>query len=125
MSNQKIERLPKWAQEYILDIEREREAARKKLNKYLDKQTPSCFYTEDLVSTGEQHGPSRKIRYLPDVHTMYVEHADVKLEVSIYGVDGIRIQWSDAQENTNDKVAMIPKFHNYVEIKHRAHTGDL
>lgn len=56
-------KLPKWAQEHIRKIEREREVAVRALNQYVDDQTPAAFYVDEPESTGEQVGPSFKKRY--------------------------------------------------------------
>ncbi len=57
-------KLPKWAQEYIQNIERERDLSIRSLNEFVDNQTPTKFWVEDLVSTGEERGPSNKRHYL-------------------------------------------------------------
>lgn len=58
-----INKLPKWAQEKIRDLERERDAAVVALNEFQDKQTPSRIWTEDIVCTGEESGPTAKRNY--------------------------------------------------------------
>lgn len=55
----KIAKLPRWAQEHIEKIGRERDQAINALNRFLDGQTPSGFYVDDCVCTGEEQGPSR------------------------------------------------------------------
>jgi hypothetical protein len=59
-----ITKLPKWAQEYIRVIEREREEAVRVLNKFKDAQTPTNFWTDRIACTGEQSGPSDKRQYI-------------------------------------------------------------
>lgn len=61
-----IEKLPKWAQQYIADIERARDVSVRQLNEYLDQQKESRLWVDDLVCTGETQGPSYKRRYIQD-----------------------------------------------------------
>lgn len=63
-SNEQIEKLPKWAQERIRDLERERELSVRKLNEFVDGQTESRIWVDDLVCTGEQSGPTSKRHYI-------------------------------------------------------------
>jgi methyl coenzyme M reductase subunit D len=61
---EQLAKLPKWAQEHITDLSRQRDAALNVLNEFQDSQTVSRFYYEDHVCTGEQAGPSSKRRYI-------------------------------------------------------------
>lgn len=56
-------KLPKWAQEYIIEIERQREAAVKALNDAFDNQTLSRIFTEDIVCV-EKGAPSFFKKYI-------------------------------------------------------------
>lgn len=44
-----IAKLPKWAQSYIEELQRQRDAAVKALDNIVDTQTPSRIFFEDLV----------------------------------------------------------------------------
>lgn len=44
-----FEKLPKWAQQHIEEIQRQRDSAVAALKQYLDHQTPSRIYFEDFV----------------------------------------------------------------------------
>jgi len=100
-----ITKLPKWAQKYIEKIERERETAIRYLNEHLDNQTPSPFFSDDLVSTGEQQGPSFKTRYF-QAYRMSVLNGSIHLEIKPKD-DGIELQWSEKDRSIED-IAMIP-----------------
>jgi hypothetical protein len=65
-------KLPKWAQKYIEDIERERDVAVRALNEFQDADTPSPYWVDEYVCTGEQQGPSNKRRYIQG-HRMTVQ----------------------------------------------------
>jgi len=59
-----LEKLPKWAQERIRDLERERELSVRALNAFVDGQTESAIWVDDGVCSGEESGPSFKRRYI-------------------------------------------------------------
>ena len=100
----KLKRLPKWAQEYIKSIEREREETIKTLNEFRDNQTPSEFYCDRLVCTGEKTGPSVKRHYFSASQGRLVAaHAGVKLEIILR--DGL-IDLSYGRED--DRIDLTP-----------------
>lgn len=98
-------RLSKKVQEYIKDIEQERFIAIRALNEYIDGQTPSPFYIEDALSTGETQGPTFKRVYI-QTHKMTIEHQGVYLTILLRD-DHIDMQWSTPEHRTGD-VALIP-----------------
>ena len=98
-------KLPKWAQDYIKTLQRERQAAVDSLNQYLDNQSPSSFFILDLVSTGEKVGPSFKQRFI-QTHNMEVVHDGVYLRI-VLRKGQIDLQWRDADEHHRE-VALIP-----------------
>ena len=100
----KIEKLPKWAQEYIRNIEREREVAVNALNEYVDNQTPSPFFIDEMECTGERKGPTIKRRYV-QTHKIEIEHQEVSLRI-ILRDESIDLQWSG--EKMLGDVAFIP-----------------
>lgn len=115
---EQIAKLPRWAQDHLNNISRERDAAIRSLNEFCDNQSPSPFYIEDHPCTGETSGPSRKRIYI-QAHAITVEWAGVILNIDAndYGnrKNEIEISWSTA-EGTRD-VAMVPRCFNAVIIK--------
>jgi len=110
----KIEKLPKWAQEYIANIEREREISVRALNEYCDSQTPSAFSVPEYESTGEQQGPSYKVRYI-QTRKMEVDYEGVLLRIYLRD-DTIDLQWESRAGGMED-VAMIPQSFHRVTLK--------
>lgn len=103
-----INKLPKWAQEYIAKIERERDIAVRALRDYTDSTTESPFSVTTPECTGEQAGPSHIKRYI-QAHTVDVEWRGVKLSISAHDYcadDGIRLQWETKRLGRD--VAFIP-----------------
>ena len=63
-TDEQVAKLPKWAQDRIRDLEREREAAVQSLNEFVDQQSPTDVWIDDAPCTGEERGPTLKRRYL-------------------------------------------------------------
>jgi|GEM_PF-5643238 hypothetical protein len=63
-SAEQIEKLPKWAQDRIRDLEHERELSVRSLNEFVDGQTESRIWVDELVCTGERAGPTTKRHYI-------------------------------------------------------------
>jgi hypothetical protein len=105
-----IAKLPKWAQDHIRDLERQREVAIKALDDALNTQTESPFYTEDFLCLGEQRGPTTRRRHF-QAHRIIVEWRGIRLDVkaSDYGngQSGIGLQWTGKHHRTGD-IAFIP-----------------
>lgn len=114
-----IEKLPKWAQDHIRELERERATAIRELNEYCDSQTPAAFFISELVSTGEERGPSAKTHYIQG-HQMTVEWEGVRLQIylrkdSTQAPDGISLQWEDIARH-GKHVAFIPVSYQMAHI---------
>jgi hypothetical protein len=59
-----IHKLPRWAQDRIARLQRERDVAVRTLNEAVDRSTPAAFFFEEHVVTGEKTGPSTKRFYI-------------------------------------------------------------
>lgn len=116
-TEEQIAKLPKWAQDHIKEITRERELSVRALNQYCDDSTPSPFEILDFVCTGEQAGPSAKARYI-QAHSLRVKWRGVELRIDAndYGVSGkgIRLQWEP--DGYGKDCAMIPLSYNSVKL---------
>jgi hypothetical protein len=112
---EKIEKLPKWAQDYIQQIEGGRLASVRALNEYCDSQTESPYYVDEYECTGEQQGPSFKRRYI-QTRKMEVSHGDVVLRIYLRDEDAIELQW-DNKTGSMEEIAMIPHGFHKVALK--------
>lgn len=119
-----VSKLPKWAQERILTLERERDLAIRALNAFQDEQTPSMFYHDDWVSTGEGKGPSVKRRYV-QTHNMVVENAGITLRIvcpvhsGSERANAIELQWSGMQRSVVEEIAFIPQSFCAARLVHK------
>lgn len=64
MTKMDTSKLPKWAQDHIRNLERERETAIRTLRDFEDTQTKSRISYSDLLCIGERSGPSDITRYV-------------------------------------------------------------
>jgi len=111
MTDDRFDKLPKWAQSHIRTIERERDTAIRALNQYIDNQTPSPFYSDEYVSTGEaQRGPSGKRRYF-QAYKMEVDHGGVLLNIMLREALSqsaqkpcIELQWGGSGRGMDDVI---------------------
>jgi len=110
--DQRIVKLPKWAQEEFERVVRERDTAVKALNNYCDKQTKSPFYYNDFLCVDQ---PPKKYTAYVQTHTMKVEHKGVCLEI-IPSDDGIILQWGGDKHYYVKDVALVPKAYQRVEL---------
>lgn len=101
-------KLPKWAQVYIREIEREREVAVRELRYTVDNQTPSGFCYKDMVCIGESGDNSVSFldRYV-QTNKMTITHRGVTLEVTCPEGEDMRLQWGDLNRTTNH-TAFVP-----------------
>jgi hypothetical protein len=86
--------LPKWAQEHIQSLERERNEAIRTLQEFQNDQKPSSFWVETWACTGDKFGPTTFKNYLQtrqvriqvgkDEIDVYLREPDM-LEISAFG----------------------------------------
>jgi len=98
ITEEQFKRLPKYAQEYIRDLERERETALKVMRKLEDDQTPTKVWESDFESLGERKGPTEVIRYF-DCDRLEIESAGVRLSIGgLWDDKEITLSWRPAGE---------------------------
>ena len=61
---EQLEKLPKWAQEYLKRVECQRDVALRVVQDFKDNQTKSQFYIQDHIFNSSQSGPSNVKHYL-------------------------------------------------------------
>ena len=111
---EQISKLPKWAQEYVRDLERRSTIAERTLKEYTDAQTPSEFYIDDLLCIGPG-GPQSGRQYV-QTHKISVERDGVKLDVLLrMDTPGIDLSWCSSTR-LMEEVAMIPLSFNKVKL---------
>ncbi len=113
----KIKTLPVWAQKYFEKIESERDTAIRALNRSTDSVTPSHFYYESILCTGESKtgGPSQK-RFYVQSYEMIIEAFDVEVRVRPDEKHKrIQVSWSDPDKMSTD-IAMIPTLQQTIEL---------
>ncbi len=110
-------RCPKWAQEEFRKMEQQRDITARQLNEYLDNKTESPFRSVDLVSTGEEAGPSYKTNYI-QAHRMEVKHGGVHLDI-ILRDQRIDVSWGSDDGNSTKgsrEVCMSPYSYQAIHL---------
>lgn len=107
-------RLPKWAQEHIQSLQRQRDEAVTALRGYLDNQTVSSLYTDTALCLGDQPG-GRGVSFVK--HWIQADRVTFQLtdgEIQVRAVDGFdRIEIYALQSG----LCIVPKVTNVVSIR--------
>lgn len=121
---EQLSKLPKWAQEHIQNVERQRVVAVRALDEYVDSQTPSSFYTEDLECTTDG-GPTMRRRYIHG-HQISIDHAGVHLDIHLARKDdgqrefGIELQYGATEGSLGfSPIAIVPHSVNAIQLVHK------
>lgn len=121
--NERFHKQPKWVQDYIEKIERQRDEAIRWMNHVHDEQTPSPFRIQEMVCDGEGEGGaghSYKTRYI-QTHKLEVRHEGVALDILLrHGDKEIDLSWGSLESHYSsrgsDEVAMIPTSYQSVKL---------
>ena len=112
---EEIQKLPKWAQGKINNLVRERDEAVSELARFLDSQTPSKIYSDEMLTAGLNNDGkelSFARRYMQG-HQLPIEHDGVKLDILLR--EGcIDLSWSGKHHSQD--VAMIPRSYQQVYL---------
>jgi hypothetical protein len=119
ITKEQIEKLPKWAQEHMRDLQRQRDTAVAALRKWTDSQTESPISIMEYECTGETQGPSRYDRYV-HAHGLTIKWHGIRLDVRLNDDGpqhecGIGLQWSDVHQRSL-QIAMVPKSYQSVDL---------
>lgn len=103
-------KLPKWAQDHIETLQRQRDTAVDALRKWTDEQTPQPISVDELVCL-TSGGPTGLTRYIQGKR-LKIEWKGVELEVHLktdgnMSDDAIDLKWN-ALTRHSGHVAMVP-----------------
>lgn len=117
----KIAKLPKWAQQHIIQIERQRDAAIDTLNRSIDNQTETDIWFCEHPSTGEDgaRGPIQKKFYVPS-HWIEIDFEGVKCTVLLREGSGIDITYSSSDRHMAE-VALVPRSYQQIYLVSKQH----
>jgi len=109
MTDEQFSKLPKYAQEYTVDLQRDRDRAVRELNRFLDNQTPSCIYTDDMLL------PLDGKCYIQSYRIVF-KQGGVKLTVTIFDDHrNIEMQYHQSKSLTG-QVALTPVSHQHLRL---------
>lgn len=103
-------KLPKWAQEHIADLQRERDTAVKALRDWSDTQTPGPIYVDEHACINDEPGsraPSHFKRYI-EGHRIGIDWLGIKVDITLRD-DEIGISYGGSNHLLRD-VCLQPKF---------------
>lgn len=100
---ERVERLPQWAQEYIKDLKREREAALKTLAELLDTHKKGQWTFHTVMPTR----PITFETFTVDACRCEVKHLGVNLSI-ILSAEEFRLSWGAGDRLAGGDVAFIP-----------------
>jgi hypothetical protein len=114
-----VSKLPKWAQEKIADLEREKESAIKALKRYLDDQTESPIYVPDHLCLGDGGcGPSHVVRYIQG-NKIAVKFGGVELDMLLSEAGNQRdcgIHLTFNALSSYSPIALLPRASNSISL---------
>ncbi len=113
MMDKRIAKLPKWAQDIIKKLVRERKEAVDVLNGFCDTQTKTPFFFREMLSTGEKQGLSFKEKYIQTCE-INIKHCGVFFQARL-GRDGIKLSWENEKRHM-EQVAFIPQSFQQAEL---------
>lgn len=103
---EQIAKLPQWAQILIRDLDRAREDSVRALDQFVDQETPSSVYHDDIVNTGDAAGGRFRRRYVQSERILF-EHGGVRLRVALLS-EGINLQWENVGGSIRPEIGLIP-----------------
>lgn len=118
---EQIAKLPRWTQDHIITLQRERDNAVQALKDFCDAETPSPIFYDDLVSDGDKIGPSVRRKYIQN-RKLEILHHGVSLSILLARKDdgqrngGIQLQWTAEKRQMNGQVAAIPTGFQMIEL---------
>jgi len=105
--DERVSKLPVWAQDHINDLERDVRNTRRRLDRFLDTQTPTKVWVEDYVAGVKS--------YVPDDRVV-ISHQGVTLEVNARGDEGIRLQWRPQGTHGLGELSFVPVSYQQARI---------
>ncbi len=109
-TQEQIAKLPKWAQDYIVSLERSKATAQRELSEYADSTSPSPFSVSEMVEG--QNGWETQKRYI-QARSINIKWKGVFLTVTAHDLnadvkDGMVLQWWTDEQKSTVPVAFIP-----------------
>ncbi len=115
MTQEQLKKLPKWAQEKLTTLQRQRDTAVRALVDWEDKQTVPSFFIDEMICDGEQCGPSTRRRYIEGTRVS-CEWEGVSLDITLRKGEGISLKWNKAKQ-LHGRIAMVPRSYQHVTLE--------
>lgn len=118
---EKVLTLPRWAQDYIIDIDRCRADAATALKEFKDSQTPSAFCVVDNIRDNPGV-PGERVKKYIQARSVYCEHAGMEIQICVFEEGRIKLFMNSAR-GVGD-VAIMPESGNVVALVLASRNGN-
>lgn len=116
LTDEKIAKLPQWAQKHLRDLETENHLLHRTMREMEADQPESPFYRDDLAPDPKTGGMNRVRHYTPG-HDLYAAHAGVVLHI-VLREDRISLAWSAQDpDGLDEDVAMVGAGRNAIDLR--------
>lgn len=116
LTPEQLAKLPRWAQEHIKDVERERDSAQALNKRFEDTQTPSPFFVDDWTVS-----PTVKRYVQSPIDRLCVEYAGVHLEIFLARPDdGQRLHGIELSYSGGSAIALMPRSISCIQLVNKA-----
>ena len=112
-SKSKINKLPKWAQEFISDLLLQRDRAIKLIHDFQDGQTPAPFYHEE--SSWEGAGAHVVVPHYIQARSVTCCHAGMEVQMCVHENGKIKLYLNTTDRAAGD-VAIYPEASNVIVL---------
>jgi len=117
---EQLDKLPKWVKHHIRRIEQDRDEATSRLDEYLDGQTPSKVYYEDMS------GREGFMAYRKYIQSRRVTFVDQGVELTVMIAEGlgrgIELSWGPERCHGLGDLCFIPTSYQQARITNMAYT---
>lgn len=116
LTKEQFDRLPKYAQKRIRELERQAEIAARLVNRLTDEQTPSKIWTDSLDN---YDGTNKFVKRYFQAHDVTIEHRGVRLNVSnLWSEDqDMRLFWGPSGSlSCCGTIALVPTSHQQAKL---------
>ena len=112
---EQIEKLPKWAQDWISNLARAHREAVKQVERVENEATPSPISTTGFLCAQPTGGPSYHTRYFR-ADSIEINHAGVWLSIGLRQNE-ISLQWSAGHKHSLDDALFTPTSYQAASLR--------
>ena len=112
-TSEQIAKLPKWAQDHIENLSRQRKAAVAELDEFVAKHESGAVAVRLMTSDNDGGPTQRQVRF--DAHWLEIQHEGIKLDITLAEGE-LRLAYAD-RGNRRDAVHFVPTSHQQFALR--------